>query len=180
MKYLCYLMLLVFFFGILGSTCATSENEMDNSTVNELDLDRYMGLWYEIARFDHNFERGLVGVTAEYQMRPDGKISVINRGYKNSLNGKLKVAKGKAKQPNPDEPGKLKVSFFLFFYAGYYVMELDPDYQWALIGSSTEKYLWILSRTPQLTDEVRNNILKLAEARGYDTGKLIWVKQPES
>lgn len=84
-------------------------------TVSNLDLNRYMGLWYEIARFDHSFERNLTGVTAEYRLQENGKIQVINSGHKDSLNGELKRAKGKAKQPNPAEPGKLKVSFFLFF-----------------------------------------------------------------
>ncbi|MFW5757035.1 MAG: lipocalin family protein, partial [Tangfeifania sp.] len=119
---------------------------MDFSTVQELDLKRYMGKWYEIARFDHRFERNLVGVTATYSLRDDGKIKVVNAGYKNNLDGKYKETVGKAKQPNPEEPGKLKVSFFLFFYADYYILELDAEYQWALIGSSSDKYLWILSR----------------------------------
>ncbi|MDD4756046.1 MAG: lipocalin family protein, partial [Prolixibacteraceae bacterium] len=98
---------------------------MDYSTVKELNLERYMGRWYEIARYNHSFEKGLVGVTATYSLLPDGKITVVNQGYKNSIDGKLNVANGKAKQPDPSEPGKLKVSFFLFFYADYYVLELD-------------------------------------------------------
>jgi lipocalin len=150
---------------------------MDFSTVKELDLEQYMGTWYEIARFDHSFERGLVGVTASYKLRPDGKITVINAGYKNSFEGEYKTAKGKAKQPNPDEPGKLKVAFFLFFYADYFILELDEEYQWVLIGSSSDKYLWILSRTPQLEQETRDLILKKATERGYETDKLIWVEQ---
>lgn len=150
---------------------------MDLSTVQQLDVERYMGTWYEIARYDHSFERSLVGVTATYKLRPDGKITVINQGFKNSLSGKLKKAKGKAKQPNPDEPGKLKVAFFLFFYADYFILELDEDYQWVLIGSSSDKYLWILSRTPQLEPETLNHIVSKAEERGYDTKKLIWVEQ---
>ena len=161
-----------------GSGCKNDKPEnMDFSTVKELDLERYMGTWYEIARFDHSFERGLVGVTASYELRPDGKITVINAGYKNSLDGKYKEAKGKAKQPNPDEPGKLKVAFFLFFYADYFVLELDENYRWVIIGSSSDKYLWILSRTPQLEQESLDSILKKARERGYNTDKLIWVEQ---
>lgn len=151
------------------------KNEMDNSTVKELNVQRYLGKWYEIARFDHRFERGLVGVTATYSMRDDGKIRVINQGYKNSLDGKLSRAEGKAKLT--DEPGKLKVSFFWIFYAGYYVMELDENYKWALIGSNSEKYLWILSRTPKLEQDVKKQILTKAKQRGYDISKLIWVEQ---
>lgn len=148
---------------------------MKQKTVANLDLKRYLGTWYEIARFDHSFERGLEGVTATYSFREDGKIRVINQGYKNSLNGKLKIAEGKAK--TTDEPGKLKVSFFWIFYADYLIMELDKDYQWVLIGSKSDKYLWILSRTPQLEESVKKHILTLAQNRGYDISKLIWVKQ---
>ena len=158
------------------SGCRSQNNtKLDYSTVNELDLQRYLGTWYEIARFDHRFERGLQGVTATYSMRNDGKIKVVNQGYKNSIDGKLDVATGKAKLT--DEPGKLKVSFFWIFYGDYYILDLDKDYQWVLIGSSSPKYLWILSRTPQLENPVKNRILELAQKRGYDTSKLIWVEQ---
>jgi len=163
---------------IAGCQSKTPE-DMDFSTVQELDLKRYMGKWYEIARFDHRFERNLVGVTATYSLRDDGKITVINAGYKNTLDGKFRKTKGKAKQPNPEEPGKLKVAFFLFFYADYYIFELDENYQLALIGSSSDKYLWILSRTPQLEQETLDDILAKATARGFDTSRLIWVPQPE-
>jgi lipocalin len=148
---------------------------MNTTTVKELDLPRYLGTWYEIARFDHRFERGLQGVTATYSMRDDGKIKVLNQGYENTLDGKLSVAEGKAKTTS--EPGKLKVSFFWIFYADYFVLELDENYQWVLIGSSSDKYLWILSRTPQLEEKVKNHILEKAKERGYDISKLIWVKQ---
>ena len=110
-------------------------------------------------------------------MREDGKIRVINQGYKNSLDGKHSIAEGKAKTTS--EPGKLKVSFFWFFYGDYFIMELDENYQWALIGSSSDKYLWILSRTPQIDESVKNYILEKAKSRGYDTSKLIWVEQKE-
>ena len=169
---------LSFIFLSAGSGCQNEKPEnMDLSTVKQLELERYMGAWYEIARFDHSFERGLVGVTATYELRPDGKITVINAGYKNSFDGKYKTAKGKAKQPNSNEPGKLKVAFFLFFYAGYFILELDENYQWVLIGSSSDKYLWILSRTPSLEKKTLDYILKNASERGYDTDKLIWVEQ---
>jgi len=171
-----FLALIVFVVVNLAS-CQQNKNniEMDNSTVKQLDLQRYLGTWYEIARFDHSFERGLLGVTATYSMRDDGKIKVLNQGYENTLDGKLSVAEGKAKLT--DDPGKLKVSFFWIFYADYFVMELDENYQWALIGSKSDKYLWILSRTPKLGDKVKNLILHHATKRGYDTSKLIWVEQ---
>ena len=169
---------IAFLFFIITGGCQTKKSEeMNTTTVKELNLQRYLGTWYEIARFDHSFERGLVSVTATYSMRSDGKIKVLNQGYKNTLNGELSVAEGKAKLT--DDPGKLKVSFFWIFYADYFVMELDEKYQWALIGSKSDKYLWILSRTQKLDDNVKNLILHKAEKRGYDTSKLIWVEQKE-
>lgn len=161
-------------FVFILTNCLISQTKMDVSTVQELDLDKYLGTWYEIARFDHKFERGLQGVTATYSMRPDGKIKVVNQGYKGSLEGEKSSALGKAKLT--DEPGKLKVSFFWIFYAGYNILELDKNYQWALIGSDTDKYLWILSRTPTLDQDILQKILAKAENRSYDTSKLIWVE----
>ena len=153
-------------------------NSIDTSTVEELDIDRYLGTWYEIARFPHSFEKNLVGVTATYSLRKDGKIRVLNQGYKGSLQGKLSSAEGKAKIPDPENPARLKVSFFLFFYGDYYVLELDSDYQWAMIGSSSPKYFWILSRTPQMDEQVFQSLLEKARGRGYDLEQLIRVDQP--
>jgi len=154
---------------------------IDKTVVKKLDIDKYLGTWYEIARYDHRFERGLVGVTANYSLREDGKIKVINSGYKGSLSGKYSEAIGKAKIPDPvNEPAKLKVSFFWFFYGDYFVLELDENYQWALIGSSSDNYLWILSREPQMDDILYNMLLGKLENRGYDTSKLIKVVQKNS
>jgi apolipoprotein D and lipocalin family protein len=143
------------------------------------ELEKYLGTWYEIARFDHSFERDLQGVTATYSLRDDGKIKVLNEGYKNSLNGKYQQAIGKAKLLSPETPRNLKVSFFLFFYAPYNILELDPDYQYALIGSNSDNYLWILSRTPQLENHTYEMLLEKARKRGYNTDKLIKVIQSE-
>jgi len=165
----------------LFTGCSGQKQMIDNSVVKELDLQKYLGTWYEIARYDHRFERDLVGVTANYSMRPDGKIKVVNSGYKNTLDGEYSEAIGKAKIPDPEnEPAKLKVSFFWIFYGDYYVLELDKDYQWAVIGSSTDKYLWILSRTPQMAPEIYTDLLKRIADRGYDTSALIKVKQKEN
>ena len=165
----------------LFTGCSGQKQMIDNSVVKELDLQKYLGTWYEIARYDHRFERDLVGVTANYSMRPDGKIKVVNSGYKNTLDGEYSEAIGKAKIPDPEnEPAKLKVSFFWIFYGDYYVLELDKDYQWAVIGSSTDKYLWILSRTPQMAPEIYTELLKRIADRGYDTSALIKVKQKEN
>ena len=160
------------------SECKTQDNKdmIDKTTVQSLDIQRYLGTWYEIARFQHSFEKDLVGCTATYTLKGNGKIEVLNQGYYKTLDGKLKVARGKAKRT--DQPGKLKVAFFLFFYAEYNVMELDQEgYQWALIGSSTPGYLWILSRKPVIPDELYQKILKKAEKRGYDVTKIFKVPQ---
>ena len=159
-------------------SCKTHKSMIDKTVVEQLDIQQYLGKWYEIARYDHSFERGLVGVTADYSMRDDGKIKVINSGYKNSFNGEFSQAVGKAKIPKPEkEPAKLKVSFFWIFYGDYFVMELDKDYKWVVIGSSSDKYLWILSRNPQMDKELFNDLLSRLEKRGYDVSSLIKVEQ---
>lgn len=151
------------------------EGYFDNSPVQDFDLVRYLGAWYEIARYDHSFERGMDNVTAEYTLRDDGKLDVLNSGWKN---GKFKTAEGKAKQPDPfNDPAHLMVSFFLFFYSDYNVMMIDEDYQVALVGSKSPKYLWIMSRTPSLDEKVVEAVLDEAASRGYDVSKLIWVDQ---
>lgn len=146
--------------------------KVDNSVVKGLDLRKYMGDWYEIARFDHKFERGLEYCKANYALKDNGTIAVTNTAIKN---GKAKTTDGKAK--TTDVPAVLRVSFFGPFYSDYRVMMLDANYQWALVGSSSADYLWILSRTPRLPKETLNKILAEAKRRGYDTSKLIWVKQ---
>ena len=155
-------------------------NMIDTTTEKDVDIGRYLGKWYEIARFPNSFEKGLVGVTAEYSYRKDGKIRVVNSGYKDSLDGKRSRIEGKAKIPDKDEPGKLKVSFFLFFYSDYYILELDEDYRWALVGSSSPTYLWILSRTPLIDEETVQTILNMAKERGYELSDLIRVEQPQA
>lgn len=152
----------------------TRTKEIDNHTVSSLDISRYMGIWYEIARYEHHFEKGMTHVTATYAIKPNGKIMVLNEGFKK---GKHKQVIGKAYQPQTTEPGKLKVSFFLWFYSDYYIMELDDDYQYAAIGSSSEKYLWILSRTKVLPAPLYAELLQRIQKRGYNTDKLIIVPQ---
>ena len=165
------------FFAIMIPFIGACNNKIDKTTVTTLDIKRYMGRWYEIARFDHKFERGKVGVTATYSLNDDGTIVVLNSGYNGSLDGELEIATGKAKQPNPKYPGQLKVSFFWIFYAQYNILELDDDYSYALVGSSSDKYLWILSRTPQMSQETLDMLLQKAKDLGYDISKLIYVEQ---
>lgn len=159
--------------------CSCEEkNPINTSVVTNLDLERYMGTWYEIGRYDISFEKGLVGVTANYKLLENGTVQVINTGYKDSFEGKVEIIEGKAKRRNDSNDGALKVSFFLDFYAQYNVMELADDYSWALVGGKTDKYLWILSRTPAMNTNDIETVLRLAANRGYDTSKILWVEQP--
>ena len=147
-----------------------SKLTVDNSVgVKDLDRSRYLGDWYEIARYDHRFERGMDRTKARYELRDDGNVTVLNMGMKN---GKPAEAKGVAKFT--DTPGLLRVSFWSPFYSDYRVMLLDDDYQYALIGSGSDDYLWILSRSPQISPETKEKILTEAQRRGYDTTKLLW------
>lgn len=151
-------------------TCCCRAQQVDNSTVSSLDLDRYLGEWYEIARFDHPFERGMHHTKAFYELRDDGKVAVYNSGWKE---GKAKISKGKAKLT--DNPALLRVSFFGPFYSDYRVMHLDDNYQYVLVGSKSDKYLWILSRSPQLDELTKIKLVNEAGRRGYDVEELIWV-----
>ena len=172
MKRLIYLALALFSIPMLS---AAQEEQYNNTPISAFDLTRYLGTWYEVARLDHSFERDMDNVIAEYLLRDDGMIDVINSGWKD---GKYKVADGKAKQPDPaEDPAHLEVSFFLFFYSDYNVMMIDDNYQVALVGSGNPKYLWILSRTPVVSDKVLDLVLEEASGRGYDIDNLIWVDQ---
>ena len=161
----------------VGLCAMTSAQQIDNTTITAFDLNRYLGKWYEVARYDHVFERGLVGTTAEYSLRDDGKIKVLNSGYLETLDGSYQESIGKAKPNSNGKPGQLRVSFFGPFYGNYYILDLAPDYSYSVVGSSSPKYLWILSRTPHLSTEVQSKILNNLQKRGYDTTKLIWVEQ---
>lgn len=146
--------------------------------LKQFDINRYTGRWYEIARYDHRFERNLDYVTAEYVLKDNGKLEVINRGY-DKRNGRMHESVGKAKLT--DVKGHLKVSFFLFFYSDYDILALGDNYQWVLIGSSSPKYLWIMSRTPTLPAETLEYIIETAQQHGYDTSKLIYpLQMPEA
>ncbi len=151
-------------------SCCCRAQQVDNSTIPSLNLERYLGDWYEIARFDHSFERDMQHTKANYALREDGKVAVTNSGHKN---GKMKIAHGKAK--TTDNPAMLRVSFFGPFYSDYRVLYIDADYQNVLVGSKSDKYLWILSRQPQLDEATRLGLMNEAYRRGYKVEELIWV-----
>ena len=158
---------------ILGFvSCGCAGQKIDNTPVKALELGRYLGDWYEIARYDHSFERGLSHAKANYRLNDDGTVTVTNSGLKD---GKVKTSVGKAKLT--DTVGLLRVSFFGPFYSDYRVMMLSEDYNYALVGSGSSRYLWILSRFPEVPEDILNQILTEAARRGYPTDKLIWVEQ---
>jgi apolipoprotein D and lipocalin family protein len=143
--------------------------------VTQFELQRYLGKWYEIARLDHSFERGLEQVTAEYSLRKDGGISVLNRGYSTKAK-EWKLAEGKAYFVNSESEGYLKVSFFGPFYGSYVIFELDKDnYQYAYISGPSNSYLWLLARTPNLPQAQIDNFILRAKKLGFDTSELILV-----
>jgi len=144
--------------------------------VNDFELDNYLGKWYEVARLDHSFERGLSKVTAEYSLRPDGGVSVINRGY-SADDKEWKQAEGKAYFVNSENEGYLKVSFFGPFYGSYVVFELDKqNYDYAFVSGPNTDYLWLLSRTPSVSPEVKTEFERLAKRYGFDVDELIYVE----
>jgi apolipoprotein D and lipocalin family protein len=142
--------------------------------VSSLDTERYLGTWYEIARLDHSFERGLSRVTAKYEKQDDGSLKVINRGY-NDEKSEWKEAEGRAVFVNKNNDGHLKVSFFGPFYASYAIFELDDQYQQAYITSYNRDYLWFLSRSPAVSDGAMAEFRKTALDAGFDLQELIVV-----
>lgn len=143
--------------------------------VSPFDVKRYLGKWFEIARFDYRFERNMNNVTAVYSPAEDGEIRVVNRGF-HTKNREWKQAEGKAKFVGAEDEARLKVSFFGPFYSGYNVVAIDEAYRYALVTGENLNYLWILSREKTIPEDVKARYLERAEAIGYDTGKLIWVK----
>lgn len=149
----------------------------DNVTaVKGFELSRYLGTWYEIARLDHRFERGLDNVSATYTLREDGGVKVLNKG-RNQKTGEWDQAEGKAYFVGSSDEGRLKVSFFGPFYSSYNIIALDLDhYSYALVTGPDRSYLWILSRVPAIPEETLNQLIERAENLGYDTQQLIYVK----
>lgn len=159
------------FLSLQGCACSNPPE-----TVSFVDVNRYMGTWYEIAKYPFFFERGLVGVTAEYALNEDGTVRVINRGFKETFDGELSEIEGKAKVADKETNAKLTVQFGPFpvgiFGSNYWIIMLGIDYEYAVVSSKGRDTLWILSRTPQMREAVYNDILAELARRGFDTSKL--------
>jgi apolipoprotein D and lipocalin family protein len=147
-------------------------------TVPYVDLQRYLGTWYEIATIPASFQKNCVAVTATYTLRPDGKIGVLNSCRKFTLDGKEKSVKGKAWVVDQKTNARLKVQFFWPFRGDYWIIELDPDYQYAVVGHPGRGYLWILCRRPQMDESLYTQLLEKITAQGYDAKQIVKTLQP--
>ena len=145
--------------------------------VKGFEINRYLGKWYEIARLNHRFERGMTKVTAEYSLRPDGNVRVFNRGF-DTASGRWREIEGRAKFVGKPDTGFLKVSFFRPIYGAYVIIELDKtNYNYALVAGPDTSYLWILSRSPVMEETAKRQLVARAKELGFDTSKLIDVEQ---
>jgi apolipoprotein D and lipocalin family protein len=157
---------------LIGCTPAAREGAPPLEVVPWVDLERYAGTWYEIARLPNSFQIGCVGTKATYTLLEDGRVGVINECRKGSMEGPLDRVQGTARVADPKTNAKLKVSFFWPFYGDYWVIELGDDYQYAVVGHPSREYLWILSRRPQLDEGLYGRIVERLGRLHYDTGKL--------
>jgi apolipoprotein D and lipocalin family protein len=173
---------------LLGSLamagCAASTTQRlglpELRTVPHVDLERYVGTWYDVASFPQRFQRGCAGTTATYVIRGDGKIDVLNRCRDGSLTGKERTARGRARVVDRSTNAKLKVSFFRPFWGDYWIIDLGPNYEYAAVGHPGRDYLWILSRAPQLDGVVYEGILGRLREQGYEVERLNRTLQPSS
>lgn len=164
--------------GIVGANTFHMENKHpDPQTVSSVDLARYAGRWYEIARLPNSFQKKCAGgVTATYEMRPDSKVMVLNECRKAS--GEITRAKGTAKIADKKTNAKLKVTFFWPFYGDYWILDLGPNYEYAVVGEPKRRYLWILSRTQQIDDALYQKLLAKMANQGFDTSRMTKTPQP--
>ena len=166
---------------LLLSACATTTSRLGLpplQTVPSVDLKKYLGTWYEVASFPQSFQRGCTATTATYSLLEDGDVQVLNRCRLNSLDGEEKVATGRARLVDRQSNAKLEVSFFRPFWGDYWIIQLGPDYEYAVVGHPGRDYLWILSRTPAVDENVYAGIVVTLKADGYPLDRLVRTLQP--
>lgn len=160
------------------ATSALAAEPRPLATVPRVELERYMGTWYEIASYPQRFQKGCTGTVATYTLRANGQVEVVNRCNRDSLDGRLTVAKGRARVVDRASNAKLKVTFFWPFWGDYWVIDLGRDYEYAVVGHPNRQYLWILARERTMAPEVYAGILERLRAQGYDTDRLRVTLQP--
>lgn len=173
MKGLSIIILLALGFTQLGAETKPLE------VVSSVDLERYMGTWYEIATIPQRFQKDCVAVTATYTLREDGKVTVVNKCRKKTLDGEFKSVRGKAWVVDEKTKAKLKVQFFWPFAGSYWIIELDQDYEWAVVGHPNRNYLWILCRKPRMEESLYQELLQRIADKGYDLTRVKRTLQPE-
>lgn len=170
--------LMVFLVAACSSPPVNRDLTKPLTTVAFVDLEKYQGRWYEIARFPNRFEKNCEGVTADYARREDGLISVVNTCRKGAPDGEIKTANGRARVANQETNAKLEVSFFGPFWGDYWIIDLDEDYSLSLVGEPSGRYLWILSRTPKVEETKLQGAIAKLDDLGYNTDALYFTKQP--
>jgi apolipoprotein D and lipocalin family protein len=163
----------------MATAAVVSAEDPPLEVVRSVDLERYLGTWYEIASYPAWFQRGCTAVTAEYSRRDDGLIRVVNSCNQGSLDGKLKQSTGRARVVEGSANAKLEVSFFWPIWGDYWIIDLDPEYRWAVVGVPSRKFLWILSRTRGMDESLFQEIAGRLQAKGYDPSRLNRTLQPE-
>lgn len=166
------------FFTMLAGCAPSPPGLPPLRTVAHVDLQRYVGTWYEIASYPHRFQKGCVASRADYELQADGRIKVVNQCREERLDGPVKSVTGTARVTDTATNARLEVSFFRPFWGEYWIIDLDSDYRWAVVGHPSRNYLWILSRTPALDEEVYRQLLAGLPARGYDPARLRRTLQP--
>ena len=170
--------LIPIFLAVAGMAAKSAAQSKPLEVVPRVDIQRYLGTWYEIATIPQRFQKGCVGVSAHYSLRAGGAIDVVNVCRKGTLDGEVRSIRGKAWVVDRTTNAKLKVRFFWPFTGAYWIIELDKDYQWAVVGHPDRTYLWILSRTPQMDAALYDELIVRIAAKGYDTGKIKKTLQP--
>ena len=176
--YITSALLALFLLFAINKSLHAKEKLPELKTVQQVDINKYLGLWYEIARYHAWFEKNCTGVTALYSLKPNGKIEVINSCFKKSLSGKRKTAKGTAWVTDISTNAKLKVRFFWPFAGDYWIIELDNDYKYAVVGCPKRDYLWILCREPRMDEVLYGELLKKIAEKGYDITRIHRTLQP--